>query len=61
MTKPQVECPCCLDNIMELEPNSRTWYCKCGAHMNDLAINWLHYFNDGTLHRIVEDDCVEII
>lgn len=56
------ECIHCYDDeTVEYTAAHQTWWCtSCGAHWHYLALNDLHYFNNGEVHGKKDDRCVEM-
>lgn len=51
-----MECPHCYGE-MEFIANGN-WRCEdCFAHVIDIAIDGLHYFADGRVHKVVNNRC----
>lgn len=51
------ECPCCYDDeTVEYVANAQSYRCThCGAHWLLLAVEDIHYFADGTVHKRKDD------
>ena len=49
----KLECQCCFeDETVEYISNAQSFRCEyCGAHWHMLALNNLHYFANGEVHR----------